>query len=300
MPELRTATPADRDSLYRTWAACFDAPHIVPLYESDPGRYDRTFVAAGDDGIEAVVYYVPRRIRNASGGTDLVGGVADVATRPDARGRGHVRRLLRLAVADMTAAGCAWSLLFTGTPGVYAGSGWSVFELAYPTGVLARPAVPDPLTRVRPAGVGEWPLLAALHERHNAGRPLTTVRGPDDWKMRVPLWYGPPVELTVAELGGEPVGYLVARWHPGSVEILETAGDQAALFREVTAEAARRGVTRGSARLPADEPARAALPLLFSRTEQAVDATGMVRPILGDPAPVVGSPAAVHWPADYF
>ncbi|MBB2914502.1 GNAT superfamily N-acetyltransferase [Streptosporangium becharense] len=300
MIRFRTATPADREALYRTWAECFDAPHVVPLYESDPGRYGRTFVAAGDDGIHAVVYYVPRRIRNASGGTDLVGGVADVATRPDARGRGHVRRLLGMAVDDMAAAGCAWSLLFTGTPGVYAGSGWSVFELTHPAGVLARPGAADPLTRVRPATTAEWPLLAALYERHNANRPLTTVRGPDDWKVRVPVWYGPPVELTVAERGGEAVGYLAARWHPGSVEILETAGEQAALFRTVTAEAARRGVTHGSARLPADEPASAALPLLLSRVEQVVDATGMVRPILGDPAPVVGSPAAVHWPADYF
>src|SRR4051812_44006588 len=125
MTEYRMAVPGDRASLYRVWATCFDAPHIVPLYESEPDRHRRTFVAAGDDGVHAVVHYVRRRIRNATGGTDLVGGVANVATRPDACGRGHIKRLLHLAVTAMAADGCAWSLLFTGTPGVYASAGWS-------------------------------------------------------------------------------------------------------------------------------------------------------------------------------
>ncbi|GLY79092.1 GNAT family N-acetyltransferase [Actinoallomurus iriomotensis] len=300
MIEFRTALPEDRDSLYRVWAACFDAPHIVPLYESEPGRYDRTFVAAGDDGVHAVVYYVPRRIRNATGGVDLVGGVANVATRPDARGRGHIKRLLSMALNAMASEGCAWSLLFTGTPGVYANAGWSTFELRHPSGTLAGAAAPGTRTTTRRVGPDAWPALAPLYERHNARRPLTTVRGSEDWRLRVPVWYGPPVELTVTERAGRPIGYLAARWHADAVELLEVAGDQVAVFEEVTARAARRGVSHGRARLPADEATLTALPHLFSDVRYTADTTGMIRPITTDPTETVRAPTAVHWPADYF
>ncbi|HEY0699114.1 MAG TPA: GNAT family N-acetyltransferase, partial [Micromonospora sp.] len=208
----RPATPADVPSLHATWAASFAEEHVVGLWSGDPGRFGRTFVAVGAElGVLAAVYWLPRRVRDATGGVDLVGGLANVATRPSARGRGHVRRLLDLALAAMAADGCAWSLLFTGTPGVYASSGFRTFSLSYPAGLPAHPGVPPAGWTVSPESLAGWPELAGVHAEFDARRPLSTVRDADDWRRRVPVFYAPPAELLVARRGAELGGYLVAQ-----------------------------------------------------------------------------------------
>ncbi len=66
--EFRTATPADVPSLYKLWAAAFDAPLMVPVYETDARRLDRTIVAvlpgAGTvpDRVVASVCWSPRTL----------------------------------------------------------------------------------------------------------------------------------------------------------------------------------------------------------------------------------------------
>ncbi|MFI6295567.1 GNAT family N-acetyltransferase [Nonomuraea sp. NPDC050790] len=279
---IRTAVPGDRAALHALWAACFDAPHLVPLYESDPGRYGRTFVVPGQDGLLACVYYLPRRVRDGRGGVLRVGGLANVATRPDARGQGHVRRLLAAAVAAMTADGCAWSLLFTGTPAVY--SGWRAFELPLVSGPLAVPR-----GRCAPLRAAVPEELAPLHEAHNRRRPLTTVRDAAHWRVRVPLWYG--------ELLRTDHAYAAVRWHADELEILEVAGDLETLLPALAGEALRRGVGTARARLGWADPA---VPYLLERVRRGVDGTGMARALLADPDPVVRAPNAAHWPADYF
>ncbi|GAA3469569.1 GNAT family N-acetyltransferase [Nonomuraea roseola] len=291
MTTYRAATPADEPDLHALWAVCFTAPQLLPLYRSDPDRLPRTMVAEGSDGVEAVVYWLPRRLRNAEGGIDLVGGVANVATRPDARGRGHIRSLLGLALESMSEAGCDWSLLFTGSPGVYESSGYKVFSQSLTRGPLA--AATREASAVRRASLAEWPLLAELYDRHNAHRPLTTVRTPDDWRHRVPAHYDDSVDLRLAEGSG----YVALRWHDTSVEVLEAAGHLPELFSWVAAEAAALGITRASARLTPGEPA---LPFLFAGLETVADTSGMARPLAVDPSPTLASPSAIHWVADYF
>lgn len=285
MTILRSARPGDREALYTLWATCFDAPHVVPLYETDPGRYGRTFVT-GD--VSACVYYLPRRVHDGLGGEVLVGGVANVAAHPSVRGRGHVRRLLALAAEAMTADGCAWSLLFTGTPGVY--KEWTAFELQTVSGPLRRPAAAG--RELRPVAAAEAAVLRDLYERHNARRPLTAVRDEAHWRERVPVWYAEPVEL----LAGD-AGYAAVRWDGGVLDVLEVAGDLPRVLSALAAEAAARGIRSGRARLTWHEPA---LPYLFADITRERDRTGMARAILDDPVPVVGATEAAHWPADYF
>ncbi|MEV0587847.1 GNAT family N-acetyltransferase [Nonomuraea sp. NPDC050310] len=286
---MRRATPADRGSLYALWAACFPgSAHVRPLYESDPGRYERTFVAGAPGAVVASVYYLPRAVRDGLGGVLRVGGVANVATLPEARGQGLARRLLEAACAAMTADGCAWSLLFTGTPEVYAG--WESFSLPLVSGPLAPPVAGAP--PLRRAHAADRPELAALYERHNAGRPLTTVRDQAHWAVRVPVWYGEPVEVLV-----HSGGYAAVRWSGDGLEVLEVAGETASVFASLTALAARRGVTRVRARV---SWAESGLPYLLGEVRRESDRTGMARPLLADPAPVVRAPGATHWPADYF
>ncbi|MBE3015466.1 GNAT family N-acetyltransferase [Microbispora sp. NEAU-D428] len=298
------------DSLYALWARAFTAPHIAPLYEQDEGRLGRTLVAADATGVLAVVYWLPREVRDARGGVRRVGCVSSVATRPDARGRGLVRRLLAMAADAMTAAGCAWSLLFTGTPGVYAGSGWRVFDRPRVDGRFAAAETLDAGTldagwTAGPAGLGDWPVLAVLHDRYDDRRPLTTVRSARDWTGRVPVWYGPPHEILLVHEHGTPMAYAVVDWSAGDVvEVaLADGGAAAPLLRAVAAEARARGVRSGCLRAPLDPPIRSALTLLFEEWERRDEHTGMARPLLLEEAEVravVEHPLAVHWTADYF
>ncbi len=52
------------------------------------------------------------------------GGIADVATHPDHRGRGYCGRLLDDAIASMAEQDLPLSVLFTGVPDIYRGHGW--------------------------------------------------------------------------------------------------------------------------------------------------------------------------------
>ncbi|GLX10805.1 GNAT family N-acetyltransferase [Microbispora sp. NBRC 16548] len=305
MTEFRTVRADEAASLYALWERAFGASHVVPLYEQDEGRLDRTFVAVDATGVLAVVYWLPRQVRDARSGVQPVGCLSSVATRPDARGRGLVRRLLATAADAMTAAGCAWSLLFTGTPGVYAGSGWRVFDRPRVDGRFAAGAPADAGWTAEPVGLGDWPVLAALHDRYDDRRPLTTVRSAGDWIGRVPVWYGPPHEILLVHERGTPMAYAVVDWSAGDVVEVALAGDGAAapLLRAVAAEARARGVRSGRLRAPLDPPVRAALPLLFEEWERRGERTGMARPLLLEEAEVravVEHPRAVHWTADYF
>ncbi|RAJ86827.1 MULTISPECIES: GNAT family N-acetyltransferase [unclassified Streptomyces] len=309
-PVIRTATPADEPALYALWARCFgDAPHLPALYALDDGRHHRTFVAAGPDGaLDAVVVYVPRTVRDVHGVPHRIGGIGSVATRPEARGRGLVRALLAEATATMSGEGCGWSLLFTGTPGVYESSGWRTFARPHAEGPLA--AAPEAPGGVREARSVDRAPLARLQEAHNAHRPLSSVRSADDWRVRVPAWYGADTLQLVAEDGaGGLRGWLVARIADGTAEVLEAAvaADDClgTLYAALAVRARAAGAVRARTAVPASPGAEHALPRLLrsGAVTRGTDTTGMYRPLLTPARTVertVAAPGAAYWYGDSF
>ncbi|MFB7533222.1 GNAT family N-acetyltransferase [Streptomyces sp. NPDC056178] len=306
---VRTATPADDPALAALWQRCFDAPQIARLHALDPDRHRHTFVAQNGPGggIDAVVVYVPRLIRDAHGTPQRVGGIGSVATRPEARGQGLVRRLLVEAERTMTAEQCAWSLLFTGTPGVYRGSGWQEFGSTYIEGVLVPPAASGAF-RVRGATARDAVEVTALHHAYNANRPLSSLRGPEDWAVRVPAWYGAPDRSLVAvePATGTLVGWIVAQHEGECVEVREFAGAPECLGELLAAVGARgraAGLTRARVRLPDGPEVRAALPALLADPRTVAEHVGMARPLHAAAEAVratVTAPGAVHWYGDCF
>ncbi|MFI5773449.1 GNAT family N-acetyltransferase [Streptomyces sp. NPDC051658] len=306
---IRTATAADDPALAALWQRCFDAPQIVALHALDPDRHRHTFVAqnASGDGIDAVVVYVPRLIRDADGTPRRVGGIGSVATRPEARGQGLVRRLLVAAEHTMRAEQCAWSLLFTGTPGVYRGSGWQEFESSYTEGALA-PSPAAGTFRIREATARDAAEVAALHHAYNANRPLGSLRAPEDWAVRVPAWYGPLDRSLVAEDPGSGalVGWMVAQYEGECVEVREFAGALECLgelFAAVGERGRAAGLGRARVRLPDAPGVRAALPFLLADARPVAEQVGMARPLHASADAVratVTAPGAVHWYGDCF
>lgn len=298
MTTFRTARPEDTPALRSLWHTVFpDADHVVPLYEQDRGRAARTFLACDGETPVAVVYWLPRPIRDLTGAARRVGCVSSVATLPRARGQGLVRHLLTLATTSMTAAGCAWSLLFTATPAVY--PNWTVFDRVTVHGTFARPS-PQPGWTTREASLSEWPVLAGLYTRHNAARPLTTSRTCDDWTTRVPVWYAEH-QILLASHHDTPTAYAIIHWPTATVTeyAAPTDADAAALFTAVARAASDRQVTAG--RLLAPPPST--IGELFTTWTTAHDHTGLARPLTAGATEVrsiVEAPTAVHWTADYF
>ncbi|MGO3484179.1 MAG: GNAT family N-acetyltransferase, partial [Cellulosimicrobium funkei] len=221
---LRTATPDDVPALYALWGRAFDAPLMVPVYETDDGRLDRTHVAVDpDDGrVVGSVYWTPRKLGGPDGGILRAGGVANVATAPEARGRGLVRALLARAVEQMERDGADVALLFTGTPDVYRSSGFEAFDVPLRRGAPRPVDEPDPghddldddglPTDAAPSDlVGDapvrtrtdrlpgvpwpawsvalrWEQLAVLHDAFDTvadgPRPLATRRTAEHWEQR--------------------------------------------------------------------------------------------------------------------
>lgn len=324
-PATRTATPEDEPALYALWSTCFgpSAAHLPALYALDPDRHRRTFIAAGagrgagtgrEAGVDAAIVVVPRLVRGADGTPELIGGIGNVATHPSARGQGLVRSLLAEAVSAMESEGFAWSLLFTGMPGVYEGSGWRTFARRHAEGQLAPPdhpaaPTPTPAPRVRAAGDGDD--LPALHQAAHATRPLTAVRTEADWRVRVPAWYGPHARWLVVDdpATGAAAGYAVAE-HVTPTRTLELreygtvpGADVrclAALFAAHAALARTAGLTH--ARVPLTPEAELALPYLVPRPAHQTDRSGMAHP-LRSPAPptsLTPSAGATHWYGDSF
>lgn len=306
---VRTATAADDPGLSALWKRCFESPHLAALHALDPDRHRHTFVAQNDagEGIDAVVVYVPRLIRDADGTPRRVGGIGSVATRPEARGQGLVRRLLVAAERTMTAEQCAWSLLFTGTPGVYRGSGWQEFASTYTEGTLV-PSSAAGAFPVRGATARDAVEVAALHHAYNAKRPLSSLRAPQDWAVRVPAWYGPADRSLVARdpVSGALTGWVVAGYEGDRVEVREFAGADAclgSLFAAVGSRGRAAGLTRARVRIPVTPGVRAALPALLADARQVTEHVGMARPLHAAAESVratVTAPGAVHWYGDCF
>ncbi|MFI1382663.1 GNAT family N-acetyltransferase [Embleya sp. NPDC020886] len=299
---LRTTTPADDLALHALWAVAFpDAPDLPALHAQDPGRHPRTLVAADEDGIQAVLHWQPRPIRDATGGVEVVGCVGSVASAPRARGRGLIRRLLVTAIDDMTRYGCAWSLMFSGTPGVYTGSGWEAFPAPHLRGVAGPEAAWGDL-RVRPAQPADLPRMALAHAAANANRPLTTVRSPADWAHRFGHWYAAPARVLTTEDGD----YAVIR--PDLGEVVEVACGPGrpyalpALLREALCELGGPG-TVVTLRVPIDAALTRAIGPLLTEVSTGHTTFGLARPIQSDRARVratVDAPGAIHWLGDSF
>jgi predicted N-acetyltransferase YhbS len=304
--EYRAARADDIAGIHRLWSESLwsSAGNIHTDWTADPDPLRRAFVAADRSGVLAVVCVVPRQLRAVAGAPHPVGGIAAVATRSDARRQGHARRLLELAITAMDEAGYAWSLLFTGTPAVYASLGWRPFRLPVRDGPLAPSAGPPRRYRIRPGRLADCrPDLARIYDQYNAQRPLTAVRTDRHWRGPV----GRRIEdtdLFVAEFRGEICAYGSVGWREDVVELRELgvapdhpqAGTD--LFDAIAAEANARGSTQVRAHVPYD----VALAGLV-RDEERVDLEGaMARPLRAgwDDLRGLATPSATFWPADGF
>ncbi len=127
--EVRTATDADVLALTTLWAEAFDPPLAPDAWLADPDHLANTVVAVLDGVVVGSVYGVPKLSRESDGSVAHVHAIGSVAVSAAARGRGIARTLMTASLAEAERRGADWSLLFTGTPGVYASSGFAQIRM---------------------------------------------------------------------------------------------------------------------------------------------------------------------------
>jgi predicted N-acetyltransferase YhbS len=231
---LRWATAADAERLAALYTYVFrdraddpvDQMTVAWLADMHTGRHplispdDFALVEEIDGGrVVAAANLMIQRWQYE--GVDLsVGRPEAVASHPDYRRRGLIRRLFEVLHARSAARGDL-ALIITGIDYYYRqfgyeyaldlGGGWTLPLSAIPA--LAAGAT-EPYT-LRPATLDDLPVIQPLYDRDRAAGPVSTVITPDYWRWVLTEQSPASGEgwstLLIVEPAGRPVGYVMVR-----------------------------------------------------------------------------------------
>lgn len=186
-----------------------------------------------------------------------VGGIGNVATRPEFRKRGLAQSILRLQSAYMKAQGYDLSLLMTGINPFYEKIGWHT--LSHPTITAARTALKRTeiagAYRIRAFEAGDLDQVMEIYEETNAGTIGPMVRTKAYWLGQTEWKAVRPDHFLVAENNGNIVAYLRYKTTKESVLHVADCG-----YRTGEEQAAEALLSDAAAKEQAAETVRAALP----------------------------------------
>lgn len=138
-----------------------------------------------------------------------MGGIANVATLPEFRGRGYNTECLRKAVAVMEADAMDFTVLCTGIHAYYERLGYEILPWPWMSG-SRRPLSTAPRIQVRRAVAADVPRIREIYAHYNRERPIAVERSAAYWRD----WIGvseandPPDTLVAADAAGRVVGYV--------------------------------------------------------------------------------------------
>jgi GNAT superfamily N-acetyltransferase len=259
-PHYRPVHLDEYEDALTLWETVFGAgsrDYFVRYFTADPWYQPGDCLGAWlDDRLVSCVHICPRLLE-WRGSLLRCGGIANVATLPEYRGRGLSRALLAQTLEVMWETGCGFSLLFTGRHRHYSALGWERVEASRPLLTLHETPGP-PLLDIQPA-IPDSEIIR-LYE-HSPRPPLLLQRtAPPSvdglGKQYFAEWVGWRWQSSRAEMLVLPGrGYLVLKRprEPEAaeippLEILEwralDANTELALLRAAAAHAWDRGQTR--------------------------------------------------------
>jgi GNAT superfamily N-acetyltransferase len=260
--DIRPAvTRSELEQAYDLWATVFpeDRSFFQERLDYDTTyRMETTWIASVNGTIASSAQIFPYRMR--WGSAELkVGGIGNVATLPQFRGRGLAQRLLRRQSEYMASHGYDLSLLFTDKHSFYEQVGWRTVAdpvLAADAFALRRYAESKPPYRIRPfeeaSDLTQVSRMYAQFIDEWSGPMLRTIdywRGQSAWKA---VW---PEHFLVAEAGGRLAAYLRYKiTRKSELQIAdccyEPGQEQAAKALLLAAAAAEKHAVKVKAQLP--------------------------------------------------
>ncbi|MDH7482088.1 MAG: GNAT family N-acetyltransferase [Armatimonadota bacterium] len=248
MPEeFRAIRPDEFDECLNLWATVFERVgrnYFLPYFYGDPWfKLEYTRVCVVDGKLVSAVQICERLV--SVGVADIVmGGIANVATLPEYRGKGYSSRLLKDSIRVMRRCGFDFSLLFTGIQPFYERLGWKSMPMPYLMGKLKQNIKPLEVRGyvVRQRTDDDFPGIQAVYQAYNNARPLTVRRPTNYWKGYVQPRFGQPDNTIVAERGGTIIGYVFSPSDKDTFRISEIGclpGQEACFDLLITCAAAR-------------------------------------------------------------
>ncbi|MBU4201094.1 MAG: GNAT family N-acetyltransferase [Verrucomicrobia bacterium] len=152
----------------------------------------------------------------------VMGAIGGVATHPSYRRRGYVVRLFEESKVYLRESGCDFSMLFTGTPHVYAKAGWALFP-EYEWEVKMNEALPqaDAGFLIRPFNDGDLNKIMHVYDVYNGDKIWARIRDKDCWTKKLESADQNRGKLKSAFLVAEKSGSLVAYLRYSEGNILE-------------------------------------------------------------------------------
>lgn len=214
--EIRAIRPEEKEECIALWCAVWPGDndsYFRRYFEADVDWLPYyTQVAVMDGRLVSAAHICKRTV--ACGPFQLtMGGIANVATLPDYRGRGLNTACLRRAIEVMEGDAMDFSLLFTGINDYYARLGYTTLSAPRLRAVILprRPAAPDGIV-VREAAPQDLEEIHAIYDRFNMDRPIAVRRSPAYWRD----WIGLKPErmdaggahLVAADEKGALLGYV--------------------------------------------------------------------------------------------
>jgi GNAT superfamily N-acetyltransferase len=281
---VRGGQPSDYDNLVKlmhtTWPG-----EITTQYLQDPYFDWGQFRLVESDGdIVSMIKIYKREIRWGES-TAIMGGIGDVNTHPDHRGRGYAGMLMEDSVTYMWSQGYDISVLFSGLAGFYGKYGWGVYPLPR---LSIRPGPANDSTRYdvrrfcRSRDLGP---IMRMYEEFNSGRTGTLVRTPDYWDKQF-LWVREDLEAFLVALdGSDIVAYVRCAQEGDSFCVMECCYQEnhresvCALLLDVLAYAGSKGLQEVLAFVPLDGFIPEAAAEIGAGVEQGEWTSMMLNPI---------------------
>lgn len=298
--EIRAIREEERDECVQLWCAVWggeaNRPYFSKYFYGDVEWLPYYTIVAKEDGKLVSAVHICKRTVPCGDYRLTMGGIANVATLPDHRGKGYNTQCLQKAVEVMEADAMDFSLLFTGINGYYARLGYETLPGTLYSGKIRADFAPSPSPyTVRPTNLEDVPAVFALYEQYNAQRPLSVQRTPAYWRdwCKVSATSIPEGITVAMDASGRVVGYL-RRGHFTSaaayseeeleVRITECAFDSSdpqgiaqALYANVAHELLAAGATRLRLGMLLDPAIEAAVTPILETIEASEARYGMFR-----------------------
>ncbi len=298
--EIRAIREEEREEAIQLWCTVWGGesskPYFSRYFYGDVEWLPYYTIVALLDGKMVSAVQVCKRIVPVGDYRLTMGGIANVATLPEHRGKGYNTECLKKAIEVMEADAMDFSLLFTGINPYYARLGYCDLPATFFAGKIRDDFSPSttPYT-VRLANAQDLPFLFQIYSIYNSTRPITVQRSEAYWRD----WIGIsadkiPENLFVAESArGEIVGYVrvghfssAVPYNENEVEarIIEYGSDPldseaiaTALLEEVTGRVLGAGTHRLVASLPKEPALQSALAKILESVETRTSGSAMFR-----------------------
>lgn len=275
--EVRASQPEERDEILDMTDAAFERTpreFFDAAWRLDPNDAPELHRVGVLDGRIVSAVRISKKTIHVGCAELTTGGIADVATHPDFRGRGYSTEVLNDCIRFMDESGYHLSMLFTGIQAFYRRLGWEVFPTYHHQFHLLpnpQPPLTLPLTKGEMEGVStlnpqnaalfdkdkHLEAVAHIYDEFNLTRTATARRDVRYYESTL-RWRFDPRAFFVAFDGDEVVAYVrgafgeEAALHefgclPGSEETLR------GLVQHFAAEAQANGARRIAVTLPREE-----------------------------------------------